>query len=89
MPRVNRNIGKEILEGVRELKRVVPRAAASRPDAENPEWTTEDFRRARPLLEVLPPEVVRAIRAKKTVSKSTGITPRQRTVERSRARKRR
>ena len=37
------------------------RKNASRPDAENPEWTVEDFRRARPLLEVLPAEVVEAI----------------------------
>ena len=34
----------------------------SRPDAENPEWTEEDFQRARPALEVLPKEVVEAIR---------------------------
>jgi uncharacterized protein (DUF4415 family) len=34
----------------------------SRPDVENPEWTKEDFRRARPALEVLPKEVVEAIR---------------------------
>jgi uncharacterized protein (DUF4415 family) len=34
----------------------------SRPDADNPEWTEEDFRRARPALEVLPKEVVQAIR---------------------------
>lgn len=34
----------------------------SRPDAENPEWTEEDFRRARPALEVLPKAVVEAIR---------------------------
>jgi len=27
--------------------------AASRPDDENPEWTVEDFRKARPALEVL------------------------------------
>jgi uncharacterized protein (DUF4415 family) len=27
--------------------------AASRPDEENPEWTVEDFRKARPTLEVL------------------------------------
>jgi uncharacterized protein (DUF4415 family) len=33
-----------------------------RPDAENPEWTEADFRRARPALEVLPKEVVEAIR---------------------------
>ncbi|MGE3510897.1 MAG: BrnA antitoxin family protein [Vicinamibacterales bacterium] len=34
----------------------------SRPDEENPEWTAEDFRRARPALEALPKEVVEAIR---------------------------
>src|SRR6516164_4111036 len=34
----------------------------SRTDAENPELTDEDFRRARPALEVLPKEVVEAIR---------------------------
>ena len=38
------------------------RKNASRPDAENPEWTGEDVRRARPLLEVLPKEAVDAIR---------------------------
>jgi uncharacterized protein (DUF4415 family) len=27
--------------------------AATRPDDENPEWTAEDFRKARPALEVL------------------------------------
>lgn len=34
----------------------------SRPDAENPEWTEEDFRRARAAVEVLPKEVFEAIR---------------------------
>lgn len=34
----------------------------SRPDADNPEWNPEDFRRARPALEVLPTKVVEAIR---------------------------
>jgi len=34
----------------------------SKPDHENPEWTEEDFGRARPALEVLPKEVVDAIR---------------------------
>ena len=29
-------------------------------DEENPEWTDEDFERARPATEVLPPEVVDA-----------------------------
>ena len=38
------------------------RKNASRPDAENPEWTSEDFRRARPALEVLPKEALDAIR---------------------------
>src|SRR5260370_33788480 len=38
------------------------RKNASRPDAENPEWTEEDFRRARPAMEVLPREAVEAVR---------------------------
>lgn len=38
------------------------RRNASRPDDENPEWTAEEMRAARPLLEVLPKEVVSAIR---------------------------
>lgn len=38
------------------------RKNASRPDTENPEWTEEDFRRARPALDVLPKETVEAIR---------------------------
>jgi hypothetical protein len=39
------------------------RKNASRPvDAENPEWTAEEMRAARPLMEVLPKEVVEAIR---------------------------
>jgi uncharacterized protein (DUF4415 family) len=38
------------------------RKNSSRPDAENPEWTDEDFARARPALDVLPKEVVEAIR---------------------------
>ena len=35
------------------------RKYSSRPDAENPEWTAEDFRRARPLSEF--PEIVEAM----------------------------
>ena len=35
----------------------------SEPDIENPEWTEEDFGRARPALEVLPKAVVDAITA--------------------------
>jgi len=38
------------------------RKNASRPDTENPEWTEEDFRRARSALDVLPKEAVEAIR---------------------------
>ena len=38
------------------------RKTARRPDAENPEWTAEDIRRARPLLEVLPKETMEAVR---------------------------
>lgn len=38
------------------------RKNASRPDAENPEWTAEDFRRARPLVELLPAATVEALR---------------------------
>jgi uncharacterized protein (DUF4415 family) len=38
------------------------RKNASRPDAENPEWTAEEIRAARPLVEVLPKDVVAAIR---------------------------
>ena len=34
----------------------------TRPDEDNPEWTAEDFRRARPLLDVLPPETAAALR---------------------------
>ena len=38
------------------------RKNASRPDAENPEWTAEEIRQARPLMEMLPKEAVAAIR---------------------------
>ena len=38
------------------------RKRPSRPDAENPEWTNEDFRRARPALEVLPKALIEAMR---------------------------
>lgn len=37
------------------------RKRASEPDIENPEWTEEDFRSARPALEVLPKAVVEAM----------------------------
>ncbi len=38
------------------------RKNASRPNAENPEWTAEDIRRAQPLMDVLPKETVEAVR---------------------------
>ncbi len=38
------------------------RTNASRPDEENPEWTAEEIRQARPLMETLPKEAVDAIR---------------------------
>jgi uncharacterized protein (DUF4415 family) len=38
------------------------RKNASRPDAENPEWTAEEIRQARPLMEMLPKETVETIR---------------------------
>jgi uncharacterized protein (DUF4415 family) len=37
------------------------RKRPTRPDADNPEWTDNDFRRARPALEMLPNAVVDAI----------------------------
>lgn len=38
------------------------RKNASRPDAENPEWTPEEIRGARPLVEVLPSETAAELR---------------------------
>lgn len=38
------------------------RKNATRPDATNPEWTAEEIRQARPLMEALPTETVEAIR---------------------------
>lgn len=38
------------------------RKNASRPDAENPEWTAEEIRRARPLMDMLPKDTVEAVR---------------------------
>jgi uncharacterized protein (DUF4415 family) len=37
------------------------RKPASRPDSENPEWSDEESRGARPLMEILPKETVTAI----------------------------
>jgi uncharacterized protein (DUF4415 family) len=39
------------------------RDRASRPDDDNPEWTAEDFARARPASEVLPPFIGEAATA--------------------------
>lgn len=38
------------------------RKNASRPDAENPEWTAEEVRQARPLMDVLPKGTAEAVR---------------------------
>jgi uncharacterized protein (DUF4415 family) len=38
------------------------RKNASRPDAENPEWTATEIREARPLMKVLPKKTVKAVR---------------------------
>ena len=38
------------------------RKNASRPDAENPEWTEQEIRDARPLMDLLPKETAAAIR---------------------------
>ena len=38
------------------------RKNASRPNAENPEWTPEEVQKARPLMEVLPKETAEAVR---------------------------
>ena len=38
------------------------RTNASRPDKDNPEWSEKEFRDARPLMEMLPPETVAAVR---------------------------
>ena len=38
------------------------RKNTSRPDVENPEWTAEEIRQARPLMDVLPKETAEAVR---------------------------
>lgn len=50
------------LGGATSARNGLMRKNASKPDAKNPEWTAEEMRAARPLLEVLPNEVVEAIR---------------------------
>ncbi len=44
---------------------------ASRPDDDNPEWTTEDFAKARPAAEVLP-ELIGEKRTQELVHRSRG-----------------
>ena len=46
------------------------RKNASRPDAENPEWTAEEIRQARPLMDVLPKETAEAVRRYRGPQKS-------------------
>ena len=38
------------------------RKNASRPDVENPEWTAEEIREARPLMDVLPKKTAETVR---------------------------
>ena len=38
------------------------RKNATRPDVDNPEWTPEEVRQARPLMDVLPPDTAAAVR---------------------------
>lgn len=38
------------------------RKRPTRPSQTNPEWSEKDFRRARPLVEMLPPETAAAVR---------------------------
>ena len=38
------------------------RKSISRPDVENPEWTAEEIRQARPLMDVLPKGTAEAVR---------------------------
>lgn len=38
------------------------RKSVSRPDVDNPEWTAEEVRQARPLMDVLPKETAAAVR---------------------------
>lgn len=44
-------------------------------DDENPEWTEEDFRRARPAAEVLPPELLAILPKRKPGQRGPQRTP--------------
>ena len=44
-------------------------------DDENPEWTAEDFRRARPAFDVLPPELVETIKKRRQGQRGPQRTP--------------
>lgn len=44
-------------------------------DDKNPEWTAEDFRRARPAFDVLPPELVETIKKRRQGQRGPQRTP--------------
>jgi uncharacterized protein (DUF4415 family) len=56
------------------MKRKQQEDRASRPDEENPEWTHEDFRAARPAVEVLP-EFIGEAAATELMSRGRGRPP--------------
>ncbi len=49
-------------------------------DDENPEWTKEDFRRARPASEVLPPELLAVLPKRKPGQRGPQRTPVKRKI---------
>ena len=52
------------------------RLSPSRPDDENPEWTAEDFKKARPAAEVLP-ELIGEKAAQELLRRSRGRPPKE------------
>lgn len=52
-------------------------------DPDNPEWTEEDFARARPISEVLPPHIVAQL-VRVPLKGGAGETPAERKVARRR-----
>ena len=54
------NPGKRVIHEISDEEEAEIQAEIAR-DPENPEWTEEDFRRARPAREVFPPEFFEAI----------------------------
>src|SRR6266542_5130408 len=61
-PTAARKCVSSVFGGRTSERNVGMRKNPRRPDTENPEWTDEDFARARPVLDVLPKEIVDAIR---------------------------